>query len=284
MSVPQAGTPQPPKAADIRRNPNGSEIYLDRTGIIVATLDILGELREYQFEPRTGRLMVKRFGLWTKPDEARVDGEGNLYFRRGDLEILERLDGVHIQANKKTGVTIKNDNKNKVEVIELANGEVWKRQTTDQLEEFWIWKGELPKFKSETYFQAVRHQARTPTGLQALSYVSRHEESWEQGRVVREKFTFNNELNNERHVAVALQLGSGMLMLRNVVSVITLFNSETAYETEYKLSAPTTLKVDMPIMKATLDNITEVKSLIGKAGPAVAFRQADGKEQILTLR
>lgn len=284
MSVPPTGATQPPKAADVRRNPNGSEIYLDRHGVIVATLDVLGELREYQFEQRSGRLMVKRFGLWTKPEEARVDSEGDLYFRRGDMEILERLDGVHIQANKKTGVTIKNDNKNKTEIIELANGEVWKRKTTEQLEEFWIWKGEQPSFKSETYFNAVRHQARTPSGLQALSYVSRHEESWERGQVVREKFTFNNELNNERHVAVALQLGGGMLMLRNVISVTTFFNTETASETIYKLSAPTTLKVDIPIMKATLDNISEVRSVTGKNGPAVAFRKTDGSEQVLLLR
>lgn len=282
MSGPNMGAAQS-QPANRKQNPDGSEIFFDRNGVIAATNDVLGERREYAIEPRTGKLMVKRFGLWTKPEQARIDQEGNLYFRRGDLEVLERLDGVHIQANKTKGVTIKNDQKNKIEVIEMANGEAWKRHTTDEVERFWIWKNTQPSFQSETYFKPGRCNARTPSGTQALSYVSRHEYSYEKGDVVREKFSFNNEQTNERYVAVALQIGRGMLMLRNVVSVTTFFGDGEPTETTYKLHQPTSLKIDIPVMKATFEKITDVRSFVDKSSASMAFRDSDSKEQILKL-
>jgi hypothetical protein len=212
MQKPGGPAQKAPKIANTRRNPDGSELAFDERGMIVATTDVLGERREFAFDEKTGKLMVKRFGLWTTPEQARIDEQGGLYFRRGDLEILERLDGVHIQANKTKGVTIKNDQKNRIEVIEQANGEVWKRETTDDIEHFWIWKDGNPRFRSDTYYKSARLTANTPAGPQALSYVSRYEQSWERGILVREKYSFNNEMNNERHVPVALQLGSGMCM------------------------------------------------------------------------
>jgi hypothetical protein len=225
--------------------------------------------------------MVRRFGLWTKPEQARVDEAGNLYFRRNEMEILERLDGVHIQANKSTGVTIKTDQRNKIELIEMANGEVWKRQTTEEVEQFWIWKNQQPSFRSETYFQSRRHTARTPSGMQALSYVSRHEESWERGQVSREKFSFHNDVSDERHVAVALQIGRGMLMLRNVASVTTMFGEGQPTVTTYKLSQATNLKIDIPAMKATFDQVNEVRCFPNKGAVSFAFRKDDGTEQII---
>ena len=272
-----------PKIANVRRNPDGSEVAFDERGLIVATTDVLGERREYAFDERSGKLMVKRFGLWTTPEEARIDEQGGLYFRRGGMEILERLDGVHIQANKQTGVTIKNDQRNKIEVIEQANGEVWKRETTDHVEHFWIWKDQVPRFKSDTFFKPQRVSARTPSGEQALSYVSRYEQSWERGILSREKYAFNNDINNERHVPVALNLGSGMLMMRNVVNVVTNWLNEAPVETVYMLSAPTTLKIDIPTLKVTFDAVKEVHSALTNQGLCAAFRKSDGSEQILKL-
>jgi hypothetical protein len=274
---------QTPKITNVHRNPDGSEIAYDERGMIVATIDTMGEKREFAVDDKTGKLMVKRFGLWTTPEQARIDEAGALYFRRGEMEVLERLDGVHIQANKSKGVTIKNDQKNKIEVIEQANGEVWKRETTNDVEHFWIWKDSTPRFKSDTYFKPVRITANTPSGPQALSYVYRYEQSWERGLVSREKFSFNNEQNNERHVAVALQLGSGMLMLRNVVTVTTFFVQEKPAETIYTLSQFTNLKIDLPIMKATFDSIKEVRSVLTNQGLCATFRKPDGTEQILKL-
>ncbi len=266
-----------------RRNPDGSEILFDSRGAIQATVDVLGERREFAVEPKSGRLMVRRFGLWTKPEQARIDENGSLYFRRGAVEILERLDGVHIQANKTEGLSIRNDQKNRTEVIEMANGEVWQRQITDEQEEFCIWRNGSPSFKSETYFKPARYSARTPSGIQALSYVSRHEESWERGEIAREKFSFNNDTSSERHVAVALQLGRGMLMLRNVTTVTTLFAAGAPSETTYVLIQPTTLKIDIPIMKASFDKVTQIRSLQSTAGASISFGKADGSEQIINL-
>lgn len=271
------------KVANVRKNPDGSEIAVDERGMVVATTDVLGEKREFTFDEKSGKLMVKRFGLWTTPEQARIDENGGLYFRRGDVEVLERLDGVHIQANKNKGVTIKNDQRNKIEVIEQANGEVWKRETKDDVEHFWIWKDSTPRFKSDTYFKPVRITANTPSGPQALSYVYRYEQSWERGVVAREKFSFNNDINNERHVAVALSLGSGMLMLRNVVNVTTNFLEERPVETIYMLSQITNLKIDLPIMKATFDSIKEVRSVLNNQGLCAILRKTDGTEQIIKL-
>lgn len=275
---------QAPQIANVRRNPDGSEVAFDAHGMIVATTDVLGERREFAFDERTGKLMVKRFGLWTTPEQARIDDQGGLYFRRGELEILERLDGVHIQANKQTGVTIKNDQRNKIEVIEQANGEVWKRETTEHVEHFWIWKNQVPRFKSDTFFRPQRVSARTPSGEQALSYVSRYEQSWERGVLSREKYAFNNDINNERHVPVALSLGSGgMLMMRNVVNVVTNWLEDQPVETIYVLSQPTTLKIDNSALKVSFDAIKEVRSALTNQGLCAAFRKSDGSEQILKL-
>jgi hypothetical protein len=272
-----------PKVANVRKNPDGSELAFDERGMIVATTDVLGERREYAVDQRSGKLMVKRFGLWTTPEQARIDEQGGLYFRRGELEVLERLDGVHIQANKQKGVTIKNDQKNKIEVIEQANGEVWKRETTDTVEHFWIWKDSVPRFKSDTYFKPIRLTASTPSGHQALSYVSRYEQSWERGVLAREKYSFHNDVNDERHVAVALQLNNGMLMLRNVVNVVTTLAGERPIETLYTLSTITNLKLDLPTMKATFDGIKEVRSVQTNQGLCATFRKSDGTEQVLKL-
>jgi hypothetical protein len=275
--------PSTPQVANVRKLSDGSEISYAANGMIVATTDVLGERREFALDEKSAKLMVKRFGLWTTPEQARIDEFGALYFRRGDLEILERLDGVHIQANKQKGVTIKNDQKNKIEVIEQANGEVWKRETTDVVEHFWIWKDEVPRFKSDTYFKPARLTANTPGGHQALSYVSRFEQSWERGLLVREKYSFHNDMNDERHVAVALTLNNGMLMLRNVVTVTTTFMGETPMETLYTLSAITNLKIDLPTMKATFDSIKEVRSVLNNQGLCATFRKSDGTEQVLRL-
>lgn len=276
-------TQSAPQGIHSRRNPDGSEVWLDGSGLIIATRDVLGDLREFSIEPKTGRLMVKRFGLWTQPESARVEADGSLYFRRGDVEILERLDGVNIQANKAKGLVIKNDPKNKIEVIEMANGETWKRHITDDVERFWIWKNDQPKFRSETYFKVCRHTAATPIGHQALSYVSRFEESYERGVMVRQKFSFNNDLNNERHVPIALQLGRAMLMLRNVGAVITTFSGDQPTETIYKLELATNLKVESPGTKVTFENVMEVRSFVNPSGVSAGFKKANGSEQVLPI-
>lgn len=280
MKQVQAAAPQ---VVNRKKNADGSEIGFDAAGNIVATTDALGEKREFQLEARSGRLMVRRFGIWSKPEQARLDEHGNLYFRRGDTEILERVDGVHIQANRTTGVTIKNDQKNRIEVIQLANGEVWKRHTTGDIESFWIWKNEQLNFMSETFFKPTRQNARTPSGFQPLSYVSRREESYERGSIVREKFCFHNEINQERHASIALQLGRGMLMVRDVAAVVTVFKDEKPIETRYQLDHSTTLRVDLPMWKAVVEDLVEIRSFVDNSSLSVAFRKANGNEQILNL-
>lgn len=262
---------------------DGSYVVRNPEGIIVKTADVLRVKREYRRDEESGELMVRRFGMWTKPEEAHLDEEGTLHFKNGDVEIEERLSGLHIQTNRITGVTIQTHHHNGFELVKLANGEIWKRETNSEKELFSIWKNGKLTFKSQTYFESIRSQAETPNGPQSMVYVSRTEQSWENGHLAREKFSFKNSNNDRKDATCTLQLGTGMLVLRNVASVVTKFENDEPTETIYELSQPLNLRVDVKGRQCNLTDIVRLRCFAASESAGLAFDAKDGNEYIVFL-
>ena len=261
--------------------PDGSTITRSEQGEIIRTCDVMKGKREYTRETETGDLLVKRFGVWSKPTNARLGDNGTLYFSRDGVEIEERLNGLHIHTNILTGVQIQTHHHNQFELVKLSNGEIWKRSTTREKETFVMWKNGKLTFKSETYFAPTRAQGDTPSGPQTLLSVSRWEQSWKNGQLTREKFTFSNPITQQKEVNLAVQLGTGMLSLKQVSQVITIFEDGKPKETTYDLKVPAKLRIDIPNKRCQLSDVGRVRSFNADPNVGIAFDTTDGHEYIV---
>lgn len=262
-------------------NPDGSFVVRDQDGLIVKTCDVMKVKREFSRDPNTGELMVLRFGMWTKPTAARLDDSGNFFWNNHDVEVEERLNGLHVQINRHTGVMIQTHQKNQLEIVKMANGEVWRRETTREKETFTMWQHGKLTFKSQTMFVPERNTINTPNGSQSLANVSRLEQSWHDGMLTREKCTFRNPSGADKTVNVTIQLNGGILMLKQVESTVSAFIDGRPSETTYHLQQPINLKVDIPGTKATLNAIVRVRNFDGKSNVGLAFEDKTGTEYII---
>lgn len=259
--------------------PDASYVVRNPQGDIVKSCDVLGFKRDYYLDAATGVLSVKRFGIWSNPVDANLDQTtGSFCFRNGNTRIAEGLDGIHTQTNLITGDEIHTNHKAKWELVVLANGETWQRETNDVKETFAMWKHGKITFHSETYFESARTEALTPSGRQALICVSRLERSMECGDLVREKFTFKNTLNNRKDVALTLHFGSCVLMVKHVASILTVFSDGRPHQTTYSLSVPTSLRVDIGPLKGTIQNVVELVSTTGLECVHTRVTLADGTD------
>lgn len=265
----------------IEKNPDGSYIEYGPDGKIVSTCDVLGIKREYAREPITGRLMVKRFGTWVKPQHAQLEPNGTLIYVNGDVQIEEHLNGVHVQANKRTGVVIQNDQVDRCELVKQRDNEFWKRHITDEVELFEMWVDGKLSFRSETFAQPCRRQAATPAGVQPLVYVSRAEQSCSKGKPQKEKFTFQNPLNQQRDVTLSLTFGSTVLMLKNVCAVVTEFDSNGPVQTTYTLKGPTRIRVEHEGSRKEYSDIISVCQTRNADGWNMSFERLGGQRHHL---
>jgi hypothetical protein len=267
--------------AKLEMMPDGSSITRNEQGQIIRTCDALRCKREYAVDEQSGELLVKRFGVWSKPENAHLQNDGTLFFTRGEVLIEERLNGLHVHTNKVTGVCIQTHHHNNFELIKLANGEIWKRETQRDKEVFVMWnKGKLT-FKSETYFTPLRMQADTPSGPQQMLSVTRREQSWENGVVTREKYTFTNHTSQQKDVNLAVHMGTGMLILKQVTEVLTLFKDGKPSETSYELKTPAKLRIDIPNKRCQLSDVMKVRSFDASPNIGIAFDTKDGHEYIV---
>jgi hypothetical protein len=262
-------------------NADGSSLVRNAAGQIIKTCDVMRITREYKYDEESGALMVKRFGLWTVPDDARLDEAGTLFFTRDKVEIEERLSGLHIQTNTEKGITIQTHHHNNFELVKLANGEIWKRETSTDKETFVIWKHGKLSFRSETYFEAVSAIAQTPNGNEPLVNVSRMEQSWSHGVLSREKFTFKNKIHGTRQINIRIQLGTGSLSLRNVSSLTTTFEDGETKESTFELAEPATIKVDIPGSDRALEQIVRIRSFVAGLNIGLCFESKDGDEYVV---
>ena len=67
----------------------------------------------------------------------------------------------------------------------------------------------------------TRVDAITAGGVQPLVYVCRVEQSWENGLLAREKFTFRNPIDNQREVTLTIPVAGTLTPLRKVYAVLT---------------------------------------------------------------
>jgi hypothetical protein len=127
-----------------------------------------------------------------------------------------------------------------------AGGEVWKRYATKQSEIFEIWTKNTLSFQRECFNtpESVRIHAKTATGEQPLNFVDTREQSFHQGEVLREKFTFKNPLAGQDWVALLVQTRDGLIPLRNVTIVTTSFQSTRAVATFFETGEGTIIQID----------------------------------------
>ena len=237
---------------------NGASITRNANNEIIRTVDALGVKREYSREWMTGRLMLQRFGNWTKLIGAQLEEDGTLIYKNGDVEIEERLDGIHIHINQKSGVSIQTDHVTGVEVVRQPQGEVWRRERSEDTEIFEIYvKGKL-SFRTQTLVHPIREQAKTPFGAQALVNVSRREQSCENGQMVREKFSFTNPINQQRDIMLTIQCAQAILILKKVLSITTVFVDLQPTRTTYQLAVPTSVRFEIAGQKHQFADVVEV--------------------------
>ena len=259
----------------------GVFITRNSNGEIIRTVDRLGVKREYSREWMTGRLMLQRFGNWTKLTDGRLESDGTLIYTQGEVEIEERLDGIHIHINQGSGVSIQTDHITGVEVVRQPHGEVWRRERSEHTEIFEIYvRGKLT-FRTQTLNRSIREQAKTPYGGQALVNVSRREQSCENGQLVREKFSFTNPLNQQRDIMLTLQCAEAILILKKVVSVTTAFVDQQPTMTSYQLSAPSPVRFETAGKKLQYTDIVEVVELNQDGVLQLLVRDAAGTAQCI---
>jgi hypothetical protein len=262
---------------------DGSSVISDAKGHIVRTIDVLGVKREFLRDRYTGQLMIKRFGLWNKPASATLDADGTLSYTADGVDIVEQLDGTHMHRHHDTNITIITDHVKKVEIVKNPDGQITKRQTNSDGETFGIWRDLELTFLSETFYQPRRHEALTPNGAQPLVYVSRAERRILEPNIMQEKFFFRNPNKNERQVTLSLQFGSGLLMLKSVISVASIIHGEAATETTFEMKQPVTLRVDLPGYRGAIDNVINVRLFDATSSVGVAFISSDKKEHVVLV-
>jgi hypothetical protein len=267
----------------MQANDDGSYIVVDSQGNIVRTFDVLGVKREFARDKYTGKLMVKRFGTWSKPQAALLEPDGTLSYSADGVDVVERLNGVHMHRQHDSNVTIITDHPNKVEIVKNPNGEITKRTTTQTGETFGIWRDAQLRFLSETFYEPRRHEALTPNGPQPLVYVSRAERRILRPDVMQEKFFFRNPLKNERHVTLSLQFATGLLMLKGVVSVASIIHADVASEATFELKQAVTLRADLPGYKGSIENVMQVRLFDDTNNIGVAFKNVTDKEYIVMI-
>lgn len=254
--------------------PNGCFISRTSKGEIVRTRDALGVVREFGREQFTNRLMMRSFGSWVKPEGGCLDSAGTLFYTRNNVEIQERLDGVHIHTNRQTGVQIQTDHVNHSEVIRQANGEIWKREVSEESETFEIWSGGALSFRSQSFVKAegLRMEAATASGQQALSHVAHQEQSFEQGRLTKEKFTFKNPLDDARAVPILIKTREGLLPLRKITAVTTMFQYGVPVRTEFQTTTDTMVVVDSRGNVSEIAAVQPAKAHSTTVRPALSLR------------
>jgi hypothetical protein len=260
--------------------PLNAWILRNSNGEIVQTCDALGFKRDFAREKISRRLMVRRLGAWSKPDGASLDQAGTLCYRRGDVEIQEKLNGVHLHINQKTGVMIQTDHVNRCEIMRQSNGELWKRESDELRELFEIWMNRKLSFRSQTYFTAVRCEAATPSGVQPLSYVVRLEESWSNGVLTRVKYSFRNPVNGERDVTLTVPVNGKLMTLKNVAAVVTTYVDGAPDQTVYELSSGTNLRVDIGGARRELTGIERVRQFSSGDDKLLGFATTAGAEAV----
>ncbi|HEY9790002.1 MAG TPA: hypothetical protein V6D22_06370 [Candidatus Obscuribacterales bacterium] len=263
--------------------PLNAWIVRNGSGEVVQTCDALGVKRDFTREAISRRLMVRRMGAWTKPDDAAVYDDGTLFYRRGDVEIQEKLNGVHVHINQKTGVMIQTDHVNRCEIVRQSNGELWKRETDEDRELFEMWMNGKLSFRSQSYFKAMRCEAATPAGVQPLSYVVRLEESWSNGMLTRAKYCFRNPMNDQRDITLTVPIKGKLMTLKNVASVTTTLIAGVAEETVYELSGGTTLRVDVAGARRELNSIQRVRQFYVGGDQLLGFATTAGAEAVICV-
>jgi hypothetical protein len=264
--------------------PGGAWVVRNNTGEIIRSSDALGVVREFGKEAITGKMLVRKHGIWTKMDGGCLDSSGTLFYRRGDVEIQERLSGVHVHINKKTGVMIQTDHVNHSEIMKQANGEVWKREVDEVRELFEMWMDGKLSFRTITYFNPTRCEIATPSGKQPLVYVCRREQSWSNGQISREKCTFRNPLNQHREVTLTVPMNGKLMTLKNVMAVITSYVAGTPNETSYELNGGTNLRVDLGSGYRDMVDVERVRHFADGQERMLSFATTGGAEAVFTAR
>lgn len=260
---------------------DGSFVVKNAEGVIIKTCDVMRVKREFAKDPETGKLMVKRFGLWTKFEKAYIDDHGNLFWSNGEVSAEERLNGLHVQRNDVTGVMIQTHHKAQLEIIKTASGEVWRRQVTKDKETFAMWNHGKLSFKSETLFTPERHHIDTPNGIQLLHNVSRIEQSWSRGVRTREKYTFRNPISMDKSISMIVSLNTGSLNLKYVEDIVTTFEDSAPTESIYRLRSAMNIKIDIPGSKAVLEDIVRVRSFVTDNAMHLSFESNEGDQYII---
>lgn len=270
-------------------NEDGSYLVVDANGVIIRTCDVLGVKREFSVDKFSGQLMIKRFGAWTKPASAKVETDGTFAYTQDDIDVVEQLNGVHMQNNRDTGTTIITNHPEQVEIVRNPNGEITKRQATKDGENFSIWSQQSLTFFSETFYQPRRHEAITPNGGQPLVYVSRAERRLISEGLMHEKFFFRNPNNNDRSVTLSVQLSTGLLMLKGIVSVTTVIRAHSPVETIFEFKHPCNLRVVLSDQRGVLEQIVQLRVFDATASAeglgeirqiGLAFKNSSDQEQI----
>ena len=147
-----------------------------------------------------------------------------------------------------------------------------------------MWMHGNLSFRTETFFQPGRHDAQTPAGSQPLVYVARQEQSWSNGMLAREKFTFKNPINEQKEITLSVSLPDSILMLKNVVSMLTQFVGGKPADTVFELKHPAKVRFDANGIRQEIADVVRVRQFISHDATCFAFANSLGAENVVPIR
>lgn len=265
----------------ITANDIGVFVMRDDEGRVIKTRDAMRRTREYRYD-ENGRLEVNKFGVWNKLENARVSETGTLIWRNTERETYECLDGtIIIVCFGKENLIAQNDRTGEEITISLR-GSTRHRFKMETREIYRVYKDGVLQSETVSFEESQVYTVRTMAEeAHQLPFVSRAERKFENGKISRESFNFNDSRNGQKAVRLCLHLPSGELHLNKVRNVLNIYIDGVLTETIFELSEPACVSRDKEGNVSLIRGISKVRSFQVREGiNTVVFIDGNGDENV----
>ncbi len=239
-------------------NNDRSYLLRDSEGRIVKTADVLRRVKEYKVD-ENGKLLVKKFGIWSELAHATLKEDGTLIWRNADGETHECLDGTQIYISFKKSTLVAHNESTGEDVSITSKNEIRHRFMAEGVDQFRLYRDGLLVTETETYESPISGKVKTMAEMQSLEAVSRVERQFENDKIALESYFFLDEQSGNRAVRMCLNLPTGELHLSKVSRLDNVYRDGQLAETIYELSDPVSVSRDKEGNVSLIRGISKVR-------------------------
>ncbi|MBX9724382.1 MAG: hypothetical protein K2X81_23435, partial [Candidatus Obscuribacterales bacterium] len=242
-------------------NNDRSYLLRDSEGKIVKTSDVLRRVKEYRTD-ENGKLLVKKFGIWSELAQATLKEDGTLIWRNADGETHECLNGTQIYISFKKNCLVAHNEFTGEDVSITSKNEIRHRFLTEGVEQFRLYRDALLITETESFESPISGDVKTMAEVQKLDSVSRIERQFENDKIASESYFFLDEQSGSRAVRLCLNLPTGELHLSKVSRLDNVYRDGQLAETIYELSDPVSVSRDKEGNVSLIRGISKVRRFL----------------------